>query len=447
MRQVSDFIRVAFRFLTARNVANAEFPNSPALLALLWILFTAANVTNAVLLWGDHFASPGGVLHYGGSLILAALISAWVIGRRADAVRLGIAFMLLGLVIAIAWLGIRQLPLDQENQWLCSLILALWATIVVAAKLKKGWGQSRSHRGTVIACTIFSLIFVFTAETPMLEGYLWGLSPQAAKAEDSFDQYAPIDHETLWPAQPGLIEGATAKLKGRRAEGPRILILSVAAGGAQDIFAREAKASLAMLTSRFSGGGGGALLSNARADLGQVPLATNTNLSGIIGNAAAGFDASRDIMIVYLAAHGSRKAELDTNLPDFDRLHPISAQVLARSLDTAGIRRRIVIVSACYSGTWIAPLASPDTIVIAAAAADRTSFGCDDTREFTVFGDAFINGSLRQGRSLAEAFEDLKRRVNAEETRDGVARSLPQASVGANMREIWSASRSVSSTQ
>ena len=136
-------------------------------------------------------------------------------------------------------------------------------------------------------------------------------------------------------------------------------------------------------------------------------------------------------------SHGSRDAALETDLPNYDVLSPITASSVAEALARAGVRRRIVIVSACYAGSWIPALASDDTIVITAARKDRTSFGCDDAREVTYFGEAFLKGTLGRGASLKDAFESARSTVAQWERRDGGLRSEPQVSVGRNMRDVW----------
>ncbi len=45
-------------------------------------------------------------------------------------------------------------------------------------------------------------------------------------------------------------------------------------------------------------------------------------------------------------------------------------------IDESGLTNLIVVVQACYSGSFVDNLAAPDRMVITAAAADRTSFGC-----------------------------------------------------------------------
>jgi Peptidase C13 family len=119
------------------------------------------------------------------------------------------------------------------------------------------------------------------------------------------------------------------------------------------------------------------------------------------------------------------------------RVSPISAQSVTDALSKAQIKRRVIIISACYSGSWIPSLASPDSIVITAASKDRTSFGCDDSRQLTYFGEAFLNGPLSKGASLRDSFETARRKLAAWEVRDHLTPSQPQAYVGANMQALW----------
>jgi hypothetical protein len=65
-------------------------------------------------------------------------------------------------------------------------------------------------------------------------------------------------------------------------------------------------------------------------------------------------------------------------------------------------------------------------LVIAAARADRSSFGCDDKREWTFFGDAFFNKALREETSFKRAFARAKRLIAQWEARGKLTPSLPQ---------------------
>ncbi len=103
----------------------------------------------------------------------------------------------------------------------------------------------------------------------------------------------------------------------------------------------------------------------------------------------------------------------------------------------AGIVNRVVIVSACFSGAFIAPLADDNTIVLAAAAPDRTSFGCQPEREWTFFGDAYFNHAVRGGAGLLPAFDQAKTLIAQWEAAQHLTPpSNPQKWVGGHAAEM-----------
>jgi Peptidase C13 family len=95
-----------------------------------------------------------------------------------------------------------------------------------------------------------------------------------------------------------------------------------------------------------------------------------------------------------------------------------------------------VIISACYSGVFIRRLASPDTLVITAADAHHSSFGCEDRATWTYFGDAFFNVALRRAKTLKHAFVHARALVSKRERRMGFDRSHPQMAGGKNVEML-----------
>jgi hypothetical protein len=57
-------------------------------------------------------------------------------------------------------------------------------------------------------------------------------------------------------------------------------------------------------------------------------------------------------------------------------------------------------------------------LVITAADADHSSFGCQDKAKWTYFGDAFFNVALRQAKSLKDAFVVARGLVQKHELRE-----------------------------
>ena len=104
-------------------------------------------------------------------------------------------------------------------------------------------------------------------------------------------------------------------------------------------------------------------------------------------------------------------------------------------LNEARAQHRVVIVSACYSGVFVKPLANDNTIVLTAADAKNTSFGCADGREWTYFGDAFFNQSLKPGRDFKAALTEARGLIAGWEKRDKFTPSNPQGHFGAALVE------------
>ena len=109
---------------------------------------------------------------------------------------------------------------------------------------------------------------------------------------------------------------------------------------------------------------------------------------------------------------------------------------LARMLHEAGIKWRVIVVSACYSGGFIEPLKDANSVVITASAPDRTSFGCEPGRDFTYFGQAYFRDALAGTRSFTRAFEAAREGVAKMEAAEGMdPPSEPQMWVGVAMAE------------
>jgi hypothetical protein len=102
-------------------------------------------------------------------------------------------------------------------------------------------------------------------------------------------------------------------------------------------------------------------------------------------------------------------------------------------LDRAGVRHRVVVISACYSGVFLGPLVNDDTLVITAADVDHSSFGCQDKVKWTYFGDAFFNRALRSSTDLRSAFATARTLIRLREMRYGLVPSNPQIAGGKNI--------------
>jgi hypothetical protein len=146
-------------------------------------------------------------------------------------------------------------------------------------------------------------------------------------------------------------------------------------------------------------------------------MATVSSIRQALQAIAARMDREQDILFLFLTSHGSQNHELSLNQNGMD-LQGLRATELSALLKESGIRWKVVVVSACYSGGFIDPLQDERTLVIAAARRDRRSFGCADENDFTYFGRAFFKESLPKSRSFVEAFRRAEVLVRDWERKD-----------------------------
>ncbi len=96
----------------------------------------------------------------------------------------------------------------------------------------------------------------------------------------------------------------------------------------------------------------------------------------------------------------------------------------------------VVVISACFSGSFAQPpMARANRIVLTAARPDRTSFGCQAGRRFTVY-DRCLLEALPAGKTWLQVYENIKDCVSDEEERQDATPSEPQAWFGAAVADI-----------
>jgi peptidase C13-like protein len=203
----------------------------------------------------------------------------------------------------------------------------------------------------------------------------------------------------------------------------------------QDVFLRESAMVQQVLDERFGARGRTVRLVNNSATAAELPWATTLNFERSLAALAKAMDKARDVLVVYLTSHGGADFTLAAlNWPL--TVGELTADGLRAMLDDAGIRHRVIAVSACYSGGWIEPLKNEDTLVMTAADEDHTSYGCGSASELTFFGRAVFDEQLRKTGSFEESFRAavpvIKQREIEAGKDDGF--SNPQIFVGKNIR-------------
>lgn len=203
------------------------------------------------------------------------------------------------------------------------------------------------------------------------------------------------------------------------------------------VFESEARQAGSILSDHLGADGRSIVLSAGGPPQRTLPAATPANLSAAIGQIGSLIDPNEDLVVVFLTSHGSPDGAVGVR--ENNRLNSsIRAAHLRDLLNAANIRNRVIIVSACFSGAWVAPFADENTIVLTAAQHDRTSFGCQPQREWTFFGDALFAHGVRDGdQSLLAAFDSAKTLIERWEREQNLTPpSNPQRYVGARAGEM-----------
>ena len=208
----------------------------------------------------------------------------------------------------------------------------------------------------------------------------------------------------------------------------KVAVVSFGLYGGQEVFRNEATGAAAVVASRF-----GADPVIVRFNTRRIADATAETLAATLETAAKGMDPSTDILFLILTSHGSPEG-LAVNAGRRNRT--LTPSRLAGMLDRTGVRHKVVVISACYSGVFIPRLASADTLVITAADANHSSFGCEDKNKWTYFGDAFFNSALRESGTLKEAFSRASSLVLKWEQHNGFDPSRPQMAGGENVEPL-----------
>lgn len=253
-------------------------------------------------------------------------------------------------------------------------------------------------------------------------------SASALLSDADWPANAPTPEQVMY-AQPELLARATARLKPRTPGKVNLYAIVFAGDGSQNVFRNEAEYFDQLFSRRLGAAGHVLVLENNPAALTTRPLATWSNLEGALDAIATKMDPHQDILLLYFTTHGS---EDHTLLVDMDPLplDAIGASDLPGILAEHPFKYKVVIVNACYAGGFIPPLQGSNTMVITAARADRSSFGCGEQSELTWFGHAFLVNALNQTDDLQSAFQLARTQVAAWEKQDHYEASDPQIAAG-----------------
>ena len=226
--------------------------------------------------------------------------------------------------------------------------------------------------------------------------------------------------------------------------------LGIAAYGTQEVFRRENKFIENMFTKRYNNRPTSIYLTNSQRSLEEKPLASLTGIKDSILRLSQQMDKEKDIFFLYITSHGSKDKKISLTHKGVD-FGDIDSKWLGDILKNSGIKHKVIVLSACYSGGFIDDLKDENSIIITSASAEKTSFGCADDSEFTYFSKAYFKESLSPDADFVSAFSKAKDLVAKWEIEEKQIPSEPQIYAASEVEKYikaWSAaSENLNSSQ
>ena len=357
--------------------------------------------------------------------VLAVLSIAWLLSR---ACRPRIGFRQ-GLLLVLGFLPIFVLMLWVAG-WLptvaiivMTILVMAWGDIFLSAGLRSLTGRRQWLPVTATLMGVLALVYLST-HFYYSPGLWIERNSDVEKAAE-----ARRENEQLVFEQSTRVDADIASLAPRVEGKPNVYFVGFAGYGGQKVFAEEIGLAAQRIGERYDAVQRSMLLVNDRRDSQKHPLATAPSLRHTLNALGQRMNVEEDVLVLALSSHGSESGSVSVS-SELGYWRDLEATELAGMLHEAGIRWRVIVVSACYAGTFIEPLKDEDTIVITASAADRTSFGCSDDNDLTYFGEAFYRDALPNAVSLNAAFEAARVAIHERETNEGATPSNPQAHFG-----------------
>lgn len=433
--------KLAARAAVWRTTADPPLVGLQALVGWTVVLAAVRVVLQYIVAGPAPHFNPYGLNSVVAWLALALAVAAFFVRPAARATALA-ALFILSIIADIAAVAIELgAPLIAS----AATLNAFWARTTTAAAIfavEVVWWlgatmcvlhslepRPRLHTlGRV--CALWAALFVANAAVPHapvfagrdfdIRGANWW--------EYVYARYgAHSDIARIEQAQPKLLQAEIASLAPQRKGATDVYAIGIA-GVDQDVFAKELDGALTAIAAILPIKDRTIRLINSHATAASVPLASLQNFAAAVHGIAEAMDKEKDVLVLLMTSHGEQTG-FALQLPG-NKVAELTPQQVASTLDGEGIKNRVLIVSACFSGIFVPPLANDDTVVMTASDDKNTSFGCAPERDWTYFGDALFKQSMQPGTDFATAFDHARVLIHGWELMDRVAPSNPQGHFG-----------------
>lgn len=360
-----------------------------------------------------------------GSVIVARLL-----GNGRGSMRFLVIICATSIVLAIPVATVilmTQIWPSQAGTWVAwgiGLLSLVW--IVIAAFRAIMILYRPSFPRAIFVTSLYTLLN-FTVMLTLPEARLF-----YAQVNEPDQAQSTLNIEDVFYAQANLLRVATAALKPERPGIADLYFVGFAGEAREAVFSNEVTYVREQFDAQFDTAGRSLALVNKIESVATSPIASVNNLRGALLDVGAKMNKEEDILFLFLTSHGSRQHTLSVEFWPLE-LNSLPASQLKALLDESGIVNRVIVVSACFSGGFIDALKDDHSLIITAAAHDKTSFGCGTQSKFTYFGEAYFKDALHEDTSFIKAFLRAKSSIEKRELREGIEASNPQIYVGAKI--------------
>ena len=225
--------------------------------------------------------------------------------------------------------------------WLVYSLMWVWL-MLVSWRVTAAVTPSRSLQTIIIIGVLLIEAFAST----QLESQPWLADYADQEQTASGDQESMTLSQDVFEDQQALLAEKLAAVSPRQPGRINVFGL-VYAPYAQSVFVRESAMVTGVLQDRFGAQAHVVQLVNHPSMTDSIPWATNQNLRASLQAVARQMDRENDVLVVYLSSHGGSDFKLASQNPPLE-VAELTPQLLRRMLDDAGVRNRVIAVSACF---------------------------------------------------------------------------------------------------
>ena len=431
-------LKAGLHLASGRNVSRNNFIYSidQGLWLMALLVFLEIVASYLATQKPAEFSAYG--LNYLGAIYLFDLLILMLIARLAKAESVDTGRLLLAYLASVPLITITfhlfTLP-DQffYNHLLGSsvvlILLFAWHLFIVIRLLRI---ILMLAFGKAFYLATLSLLLSLSSIWVLPHSKLW-YSDEPTQSNSTYSKLYDLSVEDLFYNQYSLVDSALNELTPQRPGTSDLYLMVVGGYGLEKVFLNEVEYVRDLFDRRFDTSGRSMVLVNNIDTLDRYPLANRHNLADSLDVIGQIIDPDEDVLFLFMTSHGSKQHKFSVNFGPVP-LDDMTPAQIRQTLDDSGIRWRVIVVSSCYSGGFIEPLRTPQTLIITAASKDRKSFGCGAKSEFTDFGTAYFKHALDKQPDFIEAFDIAAKWIGEKEQRENRTPSKPQRFVGDEIR-------------